>query len=162
MPATSTRSAGPIDSDRPVPAADSRQQRRPPWSSRSPGIAEKTYWDLVSPAGGETVGGAMQLTEQMAENGVRPIWLGYVGVDDVDATVARIDAAGGQVQMPPSDIPQAGRIAMVADPQGAPFYVMRPTPPAWVASVLSVAVAVMVSLSLTCSRPGRWRHRRFR
>jgi predicted enzyme related to lactoylglutathione lyase len=71
----------------------------------------------------------MKLNSEMTAGGARPGWFGYVGVDDVDATVARIEAAGGQVQMPPTDIPEAGRIAMVADPQGAPFYVMRPTPP---------------------------------
>jgi uncharacterized protein len=32
--------------------------------------------------------------------------------------------------MAPFDIPNIGRIAMVTDPQGAPFYVMKPTPPA--------------------------------
>ena len=31
---------------------------------------------------------------------------------------------------PATDIPNVGRIAMVADPQGAPFYVMKPIPPA--------------------------------
>ena len=32
--------------------------------------------------------------------------------------------------MPAFDIPNVGRMAMVADPQGAPFYIMKPTPPA--------------------------------
>ncbi len=31
--------------------------------------------------------------------------------------------------MPPTDIQGVGRIAMVADPQGAPFYIMTPQPP---------------------------------
>ena len=34
-------------------------------------------------------------------------------------------AAGGKVLMPAWDIPDVGRIAMVTDPQGIPFYVMR-------------------------------------
>lgn len=42
--------------------------------------------------------------------------------------VLALNADGGSVQMPPSDIP-VGRIAMVTDPQGAPFYVMAPKPP---------------------------------
>jgi uncharacterized protein len=95
--------------------------------------AEPTPGDMdyrmIGTPGGENVGGTMQLSAEMTEGGANPGWLAYVGVDDVDSTVARIAAAGGQVQMPPSDIPQAGRVAMVADPQGAPFYVMRPTPP---------------------------------
>jgi len=46
-------------------------------------------------------------------------------VDDVDACVTAITSAGGRVDMPAFDIPNVGRIAMVSDPQGAPFYVMR-------------------------------------
>ncbi len=71
------------------------------------------------------VGGMMQLDEQMLSGGAKPGWLGYFGVDDVDASVAAIAAAGGQVHRPAFDIPGIGRIAMVTDPQGVPFYVMR-------------------------------------
>lgn len=69
--------------------------------------------------------GLMQLTTEMRQGGARPIWLGYIGVDDVDRAVASILVAGGNEQMPATDIPQVGRIAMVADSQGIPFYVMR-------------------------------------
>jgi predicted enzyme related to lactoylglutathione lyase len=66
----------------------------------------------------------------MQQHGARPTWLGYVHVQDVDRKVAAIEAAGGKALMPATDIPNVGRIAMVADPQGAPFYVMKPIPPA--------------------------------
>lgn len=71
------------------------------------------------------VGGLMQLTQEMKQGGACPVWLGYIGVDDVDQSVANIVAAGGSVQMPAFDIPHVGRLAMVTDPQGAPFYVMK-------------------------------------
>lgn len=71
------------------------------------------------------VGGLMQLTEEMRQDGAKPLWLGYIGVDDVDQSVANTVAAGGEVRMPPVNIPDVGRIAMVTDPQGAPFYLMR-------------------------------------
>jgi hypothetical protein len=71
------------------------------------------------------IGGLMQLSEEMQAGGARPVWLGYIGVNDVDACVARITAAGGSVMMPATDIADVGRIAMVTDPQGVPFYVMR-------------------------------------
>jgi len=54
------------------------------------------------------------------------MWLGYVHVPDVDASIGEIEAAGGALSMPATDIPGVGRIAMVNDPQGAPFYVMTP------------------------------------
>ena len=71
------------------------------------------------------VGGTLTLTKDMTDHGARPTWLGYIGVDDVDATIARIEAKGGKVLMPANDLPDIGRIAMVADPQGNPFYIMR-------------------------------------
>jgi predicted enzyme related to lactoylglutathione lyase len=86
------------------------------------------YRMIGTPDGGH-VGGAMELSPDMLEKGAHPTWLGYVGVDDVDATVAAVEAAGGSTQMAALDIPDVGRLAMVADPQGAAFYVMTPTPP---------------------------------
>ncbi len=71
------------------------------------------------------VGGVFTLTDDMCKQGARPSWMMYLGVDDVDKCVADITAAGGRVDMPAFDIPDVGRIALVADPQGAPFYVMR-------------------------------------
>ncbi len=76
-------------------------------------------------AGDGAVGGTVTLTREMRDHGARPIWLGYVGVDDVDATLIRIEAEGGKILMPAFNNPGVGRIAMAADPQGNPFYVMR-------------------------------------
>jgi predicted enzyme related to lactoylglutathione lyase len=71
------------------------------------------------------VGGIMPLNQDMIDGGGFPIWIGYVGVNDVDATAAAIKAKGGTIHLPPFDIPGVGRLAMASDPQGAPFYVMR-------------------------------------
>lgn len=79
---------------------------------------------MVNAADGP-VAGVFGLTAAMCEQGAAPCWLMYIGVDDVDACVAAIVAAGGSVQMPAFDLPDVGRMAMVADPQGAAFYVMR-------------------------------------
>jgi len=76
-------------------------------------------------AGDGLVGGVFRLTEDMCRQGASPCWMMYIGVDDVDACVAAIAACGGAVLLPPFDIANVGRIAMVSDPQGAAFYVMR-------------------------------------
>lgn len=76
-------------------------------------------------AGDGLVGGVFTLTDEMRQQGAAPAWMMYLGVDDVDASVAAITAAGGRVVMPAFDIPNVGRIALVADPQGAMFYLMR-------------------------------------
>lgn len=79
---------------------------------------------VINAADGQA-GGVMQLNADMIAGGAKPVWLGYLGVDDVDASVAAVVAEGGQVHLPAFDIPGVGRLAMVTDPQGVPFYVMR-------------------------------------
>lgn len=71
------------------------------------------------------VGGYMAINEEMAASGARPAWVGYIAVDDVDASVENITGAGGILLMPAMDLEGVGRMAMVTDPQGAPFYVMK-------------------------------------
>ena len=53
--------------------------------------------------------------------GDRPSWLFYIRVADTDAIVARVADLGGEVLMPPMDIPNTGRSAIIADPTGAPL-----------------------------------------
>lgn len=79
---------------------------------------------------GKNAGGMFPITDEMRDHGARPLWLGYLHADDVDAKAAAIKADGGNVHMEPFDIPNVGRVAMVTDPVGVPFYVMKPTPPA--------------------------------
>jgi hypothetical protein len=76
--------------------------------------------------GPNPIGGMLTIDKDMADHGARPTWLGYITVANADDTVAGIQARGGKVLMGPMDLPNVGRIAMVADPQGAPFYVMQP------------------------------------
>ncbi len=54
-------------------------------------------------------------------------WGAYILVEDADAYVAATLAAGGIVCRPAFDIDNVGRIAVVADPQGAPFGVLQPS-----------------------------------
>ena len=85
------------------------------------------YYLIENCTEGEThqIGGALALTEEMKSGGARPGWLGYIGVEDVDACLSRLSAAGATVLMPAWDIPGIGRLALLADPQGTPFYIMR-------------------------------------
>ena len=94
------------------------------WTFADSGQAGMDY--RIVNAGEHGVGGLMPISKDMADNGARPTWLSYLAVDDVDAAVAEIRKRGGAVHMPARDIPMVGRIAMVADPQGASFYVMKP------------------------------------
>ncbi len=98
------------------------------WTFRNLGQEDTDYRTFS--AGSETVGGIMPLTDEMTANGARPCWLGYIAVDSVDEAAASIEAEGGSIQREPWDIPGVGRMAFVADPQSAMFYIMRPVPPA--------------------------------
>lgn len=78
---------------------------------------------------GGSAGGILQLSADMVAHDAKPTWLGYIYTPDVDAAAAAIKADGGRVHMGPVDLP-VGRIAMVSDPTGASFYIMKPIPPA--------------------------------
>src|SRR5690349_14105444 len=85
---------------------------------------------MIKRGDGGFAGGVLGLTKDMETHGARPIWLGYVCVDNVDQALKDIESQGGKTMMPANDIPDVGRIAMISDPQGAPIYIMTPVPPA--------------------------------
>jgi predicted enzyme related to lactoylglutathione lyase len=75
---------------------------------------------------GETqVGGLMAIPQPAREAGARPVWMGYIAVDDVDASAAQVTGAGGAIHRAPTDIPGVGRFAMVSDPQLATFMLFK-------------------------------------
>ncbi|KIZ15435.1 VOC family protein [Streptomyces natalensis] len=76
--------------------------------------------------GGRPVGGMQPMPEGVPA-GTPSHWMTYFSVTDTDATVARLKEAGGSVFKEPFDM-IAGRMAVVADPQGAPFAVIKPKP----------------------------------
>jgi uncharacterized protein len=77
----------------------------------------------VFQAGGQTVGGTMPPQAP----GVPNHWHVYFAVDDADAAAARATELGGTVVVPPFDIP-VGRMAVISDPQGAVFSIIKPVP----------------------------------
>lgn len=93
-------------------------------------VAEFNGYRMIATSDGGFAGGVLPLTAEMQEHGGKPTWLGYINTRDVDSSAASIEAAGGKVLLAPTDIPNVGRISMVSDPQGVPFYIMKPIPPA--------------------------------
>jgi hypothetical protein len=72
-------------------------------------------------------GGVLQMT---AEWGDTPShFMTYVAVTDCDTTAARITELGGNVCVPPTDIPGIGRFAVANDPLGATFSILTAVPP---------------------------------
>src|SRR5437868_13645025 len=84
---------------------------------------------MIGRSDGKFAGGAMEITDDMAQHGAKPTWLGYILVADVDRSVAAIEQAGGKTYMPAFDIPGVCPVALVDHPQGAPFSVMKRVQP---------------------------------
>jgi predicted enzyme related to lactoylglutathione lyase len=82
--------------------------------------AQYVEWKL----GGRTIGGMMPMGDTYPAS-VPPHWLTYFAVADCDRAVAAVAAVGGKVVMPAKDIDQ-GRMAVIADPGGATFAIIKP------------------------------------
>jgi predicted enzyme related to lactoylglutathione lyase len=72
------------------------------------------------------VAGLMALPEEARRNGAGPHWLGYVSTPDVDGTIEQALRLGGRVLYPAFDVPEVGRVGVIADPQGAALGLYRP------------------------------------
>ena len=73
--------------------------------------------------GERPAGGMMTITKEMGE--IPPNWLVYFAVDDCDKAVDKAKSLGAHVANPPTDIPEIGRFAVLVDPQGAVFSVIK-------------------------------------
>jgi uncharacterized protein len=98
------------------------------WDMQDMPMPGMTYTVLSAPesksGAAAQIGGLMGIPPNAA--GMRPCWAAYVSADDVDAAAAKVTRLGGSVCRPPDDIPNVGRFAVVADPQGAMFNLFKP------------------------------------
>lgn len=97
------------------------------------GSSEMTFengaYVMVHPEGGtpdDMFAGMVPVDEDPAGARGGPYWLPYFAVADCDATAGRATELGGTVRVPPTDIPDVGRVAGFADPHGARFAVLQP------------------------------------
>jgi predicted enzyme related to lactoylglutathione lyase len=79
---------------------------------------EYTEWHR----GEHAVGGMLR---SHAPEEVPPYWLPYFAVGDCEVAVKTVQSLGGSILVPPMDIEKVGRFAVVTDPQGAVFAVIR-------------------------------------
>jgi uncharacterized protein len=85
----------------------------------TPGFAYTLFTSGKAP-----VSGLMELPEEAKRMGATSRWVGYVGVDDIDAAADRIKRLGGAVYVPPTDS-NIGRISVVADLQTATLALVK-------------------------------------
>lgn len=87
-----------------------------------PGPMEYTVFNNAD----KGIGGMYQITPEMGP--IPPHWLVYFAVDDCDAAVQKATGLGATVMKPAEDIPGVGRFAILTDPQGAAFALLKPQP----------------------------------
>ena len=106
-------------------AAQAFYQRVLGWNAKDTGMTDRSY--TIFSMGPTMVGGLMPIPADARAAGVRPAWMGYIGVDDVDAYAKRVKTAGGAIHRGPVDIPGVGRFAVAGDPHGAGFMLFKGT-----------------------------------
>jgi predicted enzyme related to lactoylglutathione lyase len=93
-------------------------------TSKMEGGFDYTFW-LAGDTPDTMVGGLMGFTPEASSMGASPGWLAYVEVPDADATVDQAVKLGAKVHVPAKTMEQAGRFAVLQDPQGAAFAVIK-------------------------------------
>ena len=68
---------------------------------------------------GQPVGGMMEIKQGSGLDQVPDGWFAYIAVDDIDARLEKVAAAGGSIERPAFDVPGVGRIALVRDKAGS-------------------------------------------
>lgn len=87
-------------------------------------------YTILSTSEGEQEASSFGGIAPFMEDSETPRWLVYFGAEDVDGRAAAATEAGGSVLVPPMDIPGVGRFAILADPAGAQFALLKGTPSA--------------------------------
>ena len=85
------------------------------------GAGEMEYYTLHK--GPKTVGGVMQMTKDWPQT-IPPYWATYFAVSDTDAACKQITQLGGSIMQPAFETPY-GRMAVVKDPTGAVFSIIK-------------------------------------
>ncbi len=89
---------------------------------KTPGAGDNPEYTEFQLAG-KSIAGAMEMNP-MVPTEVPSYWMVYFNVDDVDKAFKKVTEAGGKEMLAPQDMP-GGRFAIVSDPQGASFGLLK-------------------------------------
>ena len=93
------------------------------WGARDAALPGSSY--SLFTVGDSPIAGLIKAPADARKTGATPHWIGYVGVDDVDAAVDRIRQLGGAIYVSPTDVADISRFSVVADPQGATLALVK-------------------------------------
>jgi uncharacterized protein len=94
------------------------------WTA-APFDGSPTPYTILKRKGDVGIGGLMQTPPGM---NMPPFWAMYIGVPKLEEAVAKVKRLGGSEMSESISVPDVGRMQMVKDPQGAPFYLIEPAP----------------------------------
>jgi predicted enzyme related to lactoylglutathione lyase len=95
------------------------------WEAEDIPVGDGVTYSMMR-LGGRNVAAISGQPAQQREAGVPPAWNNYITVESADATAQRAQELGANVHAPPFDVMDAGRMAVIRDPQGAFFMVWQP------------------------------------
>src|SRR6266850_2377124 len=89
---------------------------------KTPGVGENPEYTEFQVAG-TSIAGGMEMNPMVPAE-VPSYWMVYFNVDNVDKAFDKVIAEGGKEMLSPQDMP-GGRFAIVSDPQGASFGLLK-------------------------------------
>jgi len=95
------------------------------WEAEDIPVGDGVFYSMMR-IGGKWVAAIAPQPQEQAQAGVPPMWQSYITVESADASAELAGRLGAQVHAPPFDVMDAGRMAVVQDPQGALFMLWEP------------------------------------
>lgn len=95
------------------------------WAANDMPVGDGSTYSMMTLDGRDVAAIAAQPPQQR-EAGVPPMWNSYVSVKSADEAARRAQELGATLHAPPFDVLDAGRMAVVQDPQGAFFMAWEP------------------------------------
>jgi hypothetical protein len=95
------------------------------WTPNDMPMGPSEFYTIWRLDGRDAAAGYTLRPDQVAQH-VPPHWMLYIQVDAVDASAGRVPGLGGKIILPPFDVMDAGRMAVIQDPTGAYFCLWQP------------------------------------
>jgi len=97
------------------------------WDVQAMPSGSMPYWVVNVDGNGE--GGIMEMPDMVPAE-VPAYWLPYFGSSDLEASVTKAKELGGRVLVEPTEVSEMVSFAVLTDPVGATFAIMKPLPTA--------------------------------
>lgn len=95
------------------------------WEADDQPVGDGMTYSMMN-IGGKPAAAIATQPEAQREAGAPPAWQSYITVESADDAAGRAKGLGGTVHAPAFDVLDAGRMAVIQDPQGAFFMVWEP------------------------------------